>query len=1018
MLNDRFHYQKIYARHLFITVLALMLVISGIPANIFASSPPVTLTGSGTENDPYLISTAQELNEVRNNLTAYYKLISDIDLSDYLAPDGDGYNDGNGWIPIGDSDNYFNGNFDGAGHSIKNLYINNDNAWWQGLFGYIYSSAEIHNLHLLDVDIIGNSNVGGLVGNSKGKITSCSISGSVEGSFWVGGLVGYNSSGSTISNSYSIASVTGGSYIGGLAGLLQPGTSITNSYAAGLVDGSGGLVGVNYGEVIDSFYDYEITEQYDEGNGEPKSTEDMMKQETFTNWDFTNTWKIIEGSSYPKLLWQSWTDEEAILLDLNLLTWDIIKGENVTESEVTKPLNLPTSGVNGTTIDWSVLPDEGWLNTSNGTITRPSNGQGDKNVTLTATVSKGAETSQTKTFTLTIKEAAALILQSITPVPDIEVPFGTSVDAAKAALAATTTIIDSNNQSHDVTLDWTFSNYDGNIAGNYSAVGTFTLPTGVGQTDPETALEVTATVTVQATSINTDATLSNLTLNGGTLNQPFAAHDTNYSSSVSNSVATITVTPTAADSKALIKVNGLLVDSGQISQPINLSVGSNTITILVTAENTEYTKIYTITVQRAAASGSGSGGSNDSDDSDGGTQPEETPLSANVEGMKAPAILESATGLIKVELGTTLLNKAFDAVTENINRNKQIKVELPKSATGRYNIGLPVASLSASKANQNIVIHSDIASVTITNTMLTCLGFENNENVSITVNNANKEVLPQEIKNAIGNRPVIQLGLIIDGEQQAWNNPNSPVTIAIPYKPSAEELKDPEHITIWYLDGAGKIVAVPSGRYDHATGLVTFTTTHFSNYAVVYVQKSFEDMNGSAWAKKSVEVLASKGIISGTSQTTFSPSANISRADYLVLLINTLGLTAQFESNFEDVKEGTYYYEAVGIAKQLGITLGVGNNRFNPKESISRQDMMVLTARALQKFKNLTVTDTDTVLMKFSDKGNIAKYAADSIAALIKEELIVGNGDKINPLANTTRAEAAVFLYRIYNKNY
>jgi len=116
------------------------------------------------------------------------------------------------------------------------------------------------------------------------------------------------------------------------------------------------------------------------------------------------------------------------------------------------------------------------------------------------------------------------------------------------------------------------------------------------------------------------------------------------------------------------------------------------------------------------------------------------------------------------------------------------------------------------------------------------------------------------------------------------------------------------------------------------------------------------------------------------------------------------------------VEPGAYYYEAVGIAKKLGIASGNGNTRFNPKENISRQDMMVLTTRALEKYKGLKAASGSAVLDKFSDKGDIAGYAVNSLSTLVKEGLIAGSGDRLNPRANTTWAEAAVFLYRIYNK--
>jgi hypothetical protein len=192
--------------------------------------------------------------------------------------------------------------------------------------------------------------------------------------------------------------------------------------------------------------------------------------------------------------------------------------------------------------------------------------------------------------------------------------------------------------------------------------------------------------------------------------------------------------------------------------------------------------------------------------------------------------------------------------------------------------------------------------------------------------------------------------------------------------------------------------------------------THFSYYAIGYVHKSFADLGSIEWARKAIEVLASKGIINGTGENAYSPSLNVTRADYLLLLIRTLGLWAETEDNFDDVKPGAYYYEAVGIAKKLGITTGVGNNRFNPKENISRQDMMVLTARVLEKFKGLKAGGNTVILDKFKDREDIAGYAAESLATLVSKSLILGSGDKLNPLGRTTRAEAAVFLYRLYNQ--
>ncbi|MDD2620796.1 MAG: S-layer homology domain-containing protein, partial [Syntrophomonadaceae bacterium] len=84
---------------------------------------------------------------------------------------------------------------------------------------------------------------------------------------------------------------------------------------------------------------------------------------------------------------------------------------------------------------------------------------------------------------------------------------------------------------------------------------------------------------------------------------------------------------------------------------------------------------------------------------------------------------------------------------------------------------------------------------------------------------------------------------------------------------------------------------------------------------------------------------------------------------------------------------------------------------------ISRQDMMVLTANALGKLKEMQAVEDTNVLDRFNDKADIAGYAAKSMATLVTEGLISGQGDKLNPGLRATRAEAAVFLYKICNKN-
>lgn len=177
--------------------------------------------------------------------------------------------------------------------------------------------------------------------------------------------------------------------------------------------------------------------------------------------------------------------------------------------------------------------------------------------------------------------------------------------------------------------------------------------------------------------------------------------------------------------------------------------------------------------------------------------------------------------------------------------------------------------------------------------------------------------------------------------------------------------------------------------------------------------KKFKDLEKHPWAQKAIETLAAMGIIAGTSETTFDPGSEITRADFVTLLVRAFGLKADFASNFEDVDPSAYYYEALGIAKQLGLAKGVDGKSFRPKDKISRQDMMVLIYKVLQMSDKSMKPGTWDDIRHFTDASEISAYALESVATLVKEGIIVGSGNRLHPLDQATRAETAVILFKL-----
>ena len=220
---------------------------TGIPAYAwYDDDPSVSVFYIGTADD--LVGFANLVNGADGKSATNFSgkiimLADDVDISGY-GKDTE-FNDGNGWIPIGTSQNSFAGSFDGDGKVITGLYINDNDIGDVGLFGYAAYGSTIKNLGVVDADVTGNNYVGVVVGCTEGYITCCYSTGRVRGEYFVGGVAGYVYN---ITNSYSLCMVRGVSPVGGVAGNSF---NVINCYSAGDVIGYwdlGGVVGViSYG---------------------------------------------------------------------------------------------------------------------------------------------------------------------------------------------------------------------------------------------------------------------------------------------------------------------------------------------------------------------------------------------------------------------------------------------------------------------------------------------------------------------------------------------------------------------------------------------------------------------------------------------------------------------------------------------------------------------------------------------------------------------------------------------------
>ena len=330
----------------------------GRPGQTISETTIDWLAGSGTEYDPYIISTAEQLTMIGKTSLLWDKhfiLANNIDLDPNLpglhvftesiiAPD---------LTPrrtitqkgVGLS---FTGTFDGKGHTLHNLTLHNRDkpTSYVGLFGIVGERGQVVNLALVNVNITGvtykfqgaiatlagynlgsisdcyvtgkatgDDDIGGLVGKNEGAITTCCTSVEVTGDkvYGIGGLVGCNQG--TITNCYACGPVVGRGrcgMLGGLAGVSYRDGSITYSYSTGPVSSGkgsfdlGGFVGKNAGVITYCFWNIQTSRIRVSDGGMGLTTAQMMASQIYSHngWASNPNWVLNNGKDYPHLMWE------------------------------------------------------------------------------------------------------------------------------------------------------------------------------------------------------------------------------------------------------------------------------------------------------------------------------------------------------------------------------------------------------------------------------------------------------------------------------------------------------------------------------------------------------------------------------------------------------------------------------------------------------------------------------------------------------------------------------------------
>lgn len=556
------------------------------------------------------------------------------------------------------------------------------------------------------------------------------------------------------------------------------------------------------------------------------------------------------------------------------------------------------------------------------------------------------------------------------------------------------------------------------------------------------------TVTVLVAPASANAKLDSLTLSIGALTPVFSTDVKSYAVSVANSVSSISFLPHTQDQAASVSVNGTQV-SGLSGVPVNLNVGSNTVTIVVRAADGITSETYTLTVTRAAAP----------------TDPSPSPEgSSGSTGSPAPAPSNSTTQRIEVDVdlggGNRVVTKTIvertktaagttDTVTLESDKTKTavdqavasgeptIRVVIPDTAdeVSETNVNLPLDSLrTIATNNKNLEIATRDVHISIPSGSLSAL----DENVYFRVvpikeaskrtevlNRVTGEPLVREASSSAGLNPfVVARPMTIETNLQSRE-----VTLTLPLSgvelPSnpieRQAFLDSLAIYVEHGDGDRELLRGTVVDYDGSQSGLELTINKFSTFTILSwkggnLQELLNQIESgaSAGGNPSIEEKAAhNAYIQGYADGTFRPEASLTRAQLAVMVASLLGYdrsTVVTERTFPDVAPTNWAASSIAYVNERGYLIGDNNGSFRPDAAVTRAEMAALANR-LKPLREALAPQAP-----FSDVAS-GHWAASAIAAARQEGLINGYADgTYRPTKAITRAEAVTLLNRVFGR--
>lgn len=235
-------------------------------------------------------------------------------------------------------------------------------------------------------------------------------------------------------------------------------------------------------------------------------------------------------------------------------------------------------------------------------------------------------------------------------------------------------------------------------------------------------------------------------------------------------------------------------------------------------------------------------------------------------------------------------------------------------------------------------------------------------------------------------------------------------------QPKVEKSEDGESID-YVIDNGDGTCSIPLS-FDQGVQIITEPSNSSNDTSSDIPAEGFQDVPSDAWYKDAVKFVSEKGIMNGTSDTTFVPLKVLTRAEFVTVLHNMAGKPEmEYKDTFTDVAKKTWYTNPVMWAFENKVTSGISENEFGPDIKITREQLATML---LNYYGTSKLQINDTAISNFPDKDNVSDWAIEGVKWAVSNGIISGkpsdNGNILDPKGEATRAECAQMIMNLMSK--